>query len=47
VYVRERLKNRTDIDYSRVFITHPSCEPETVALVRETIEKYGGLSGDH
>lgn len=40
-YVRERLKNRTDIDYSRVFITHPSCEPETVALVRETIEKYG------
>ena len=41
VYVRDRLENRNDIDYSRIFITHPSCEPETVDLVRETIQQYG------
>ena len=40
-YVRDRLENRNDIDYSRIFITHPSCKPEIVALVRETIQQYG------
>lgn len=38
-YARDRLAGRRDIDYRRVFVTHPACDPETVqavqALVRE------------
>ncbi|SDN23213.1 DegV family protein [Acetanaerobacterium elongatum] len=39
-YVKDRLCDRTDIDYSRLFITHPQCTPETVALVKRTVEQY-------
>ncbi len=39
-YVKDRLFERSDIDYSRVFITHPMCSPETVALVRAAIKRY-------
>lgn len=39
-YVKDRLGDKTDIDYSRVFITHPMCSAETVAKVRETIRRY-------
>mgnify|MGYP000913108501 CR=1 FL=1 len=39
-YVRDRLNKRTDIDYSRVFITHSMCSRETVALVKETILQH-------
>lgn len=42
-YVQERLKDRDDIDYSRVFITHPACEREVVDLVRETIKEYASF----
>lgn len=33
-YARDRLAGGGDIDYSRAFITHPACAPETVRLVR-------------
>lgn len=36
-YVRERLEGRTDIDLSRIFITHTLADPETVASVRKTV----------
>jgi len=39
-YVKDRLENNDDIDYSRVFITHSYCSPETVQKVREAIEQY-------
>ncbi|MEA4901751.1 DegV family protein [Desulfitobacterium sp.] len=39
-YVKDRLISSEDIDYSRVFITHPMCSPETIARVRETICRY-------
>jgi DegV family protein with EDD domain len=39
-YVTDRLKDRTDIDYSRVFITSSDCSEELIELVRQTIVKY-------
>ncbi len=39
-YVRDRLKDREDIDYSRIFITHTRCSEKCVQDVREAIEKY-------
>lgn len=39
-YVKDRLENNDDIDYSRVFITHSFCSPETVQKVKEAIEQY-------
>lgn len=39
-YVKDRLENNDDIDYSRVFITHSYCSPETVQKVREAVETY-------
>lgn len=38
-YVRDRLRGRDDIVPDRIFITHPACEPETVEMVRKTIEE--------
>lgn len=42
-YVQERLKDREDIDYSRVFITHPACQPEVVEMVRKTIKEFASF----
>jgi len=42
-YVKDRLENKTNIDYSRIFITHPACTPETVAKVRELIRQYASF----
>lgn len=39
-YVEDRLTGREDIDYSRVFITHPMCSDETVETVRAAIREY-------
>lgn len=39
-YVKDRLYIKQDIDYSRVFITHPMCSAQTVATVREVICQY-------
>ncbi len=40
-YVTLRLKDREDIDYSRIFITHTSCPREIVDRVRQLVEQYG------
>ena len=40
-YVKDRLEGRTDIDYSRIFITHSGISDERVELVRNEIQKYG------
>lgn len=39
-YVKDRLSERTDIDYSRLFITHPACAENTVAKVKELVNQY-------
>ena len=39
-YVKDRLYIKQDIDYSRVFITHPMCSAQTVAKTREVICQY-------
>ena len=40
-YVRQRLENRTDIDTSRIFITHSGMtDPEDVETARRTIAQY-------
>jgi DegV family protein with EDD domain len=39
-YVRDRLYIKQDIDYSRVFITHPMCSAQIVNKVKETIHRY-------
>lgn len=38
-YVEDRLKGRTDIDFSRIFITHTEYASATVNAVRERINK--------
>lgn len=42
-YVKDRLENNDDIDYSRVFITHSYCSPETVQKVKEAIQQYANF----
>jgi DegV family protein with EDD domain len=39
-YIRDRLYIKQDIDYSRVFITHPMCSSQTVEKVKETLLRY-------
>ena len=38
-YIKDKLKDKQDIDYSRVFITHPMCSAEIVDDVKATIAK--------
>ncbi|MGI5825293.1 MAG: DegV family protein [Bacillota bacterium] len=40
LYVHDRLKNRDDIDTSRIFVTHTGCDPRLVAEVKEIIKSY-------
>ncbi|RKJ24900.1 DegV family protein, partial [Butyricicoccus sp. 1XD8-22] len=39
-YVKDRLENNENVDYSRLFITHSHCSPETVERVKQTIRQY-------
>lgn len=39
-YVADQLKDRTDLDTRRVFITHAGISEERIALVKELVEKY-------
>ncbi|HWL25070.1 MAG TPA: DegV family protein [Ureibacillus sp.] len=39
-YVKEHLENNDNIDYSRVFITHSHCTPETIEKVKNVIRMY-------
>lgn len=43
-YVKNRLHDRTDLDESRIFITHTTCEQSLVERVKETIEKEASFS---
>lgn len=36
-YAQERLQGRTDLDRSRVFVTHSQCEPEVVQSVVDVV----------
>ena len=38
-YVEEKLSDRDDIDYKRIFITHTKCNPEVCQQVREKIQE--------
>jgi DegV family protein with EDD domain len=42
-YIKDRLCDRKDIDYSRVFVTHSMCPEETVQMVKETIDRYAAF----
>lgn len=39
-YVADRLKDRTDIDTTRIFITHSGISQERIDLVKSCIEQY-------
>jgi len=40
-YIQDRLQDRTDIDYSRLFITYSSCPEEIVEKVQVAIQEHG------
>lgn len=40
-YVADQLKDRTDIDTRRIFITHSGISEERIALVKELVQQYG------
>lgn len=40
-YVIDRIKDRDDIDYHRIFITHAQADPAIVKEVKEAIAAYG------
>ncbi|MBQ4623676.1 MAG: DegV family protein [Clostridia bacterium] len=46
-YVVDRLKDRTDIKPTRIFITHAHCAPELVAEVRKAVEATGIFAEIH
>jgi DegV family protein with EDD domain len=37
-YARDRLAGRQDIDFRRVFITHPACAPGVVGLISDLVK---------
>lgn len=43
LYVKDRLTGRDDIDYSRIFITHPACSAEIVGKVRGMVKSHGNF----
>ncbi len=42
-YVADQLKDRTDIDTHRIFITHSGMSEERIAMVRSLVEEYGNF----
>lgn len=42
-YVKDKLRFSENIDFSRVFITHPMCSPQTVEKVRALLDDFGGF----
>lgn len=42
-YVADQLKDRTDIDTRRVFITHSGISEERIALVKGLVEQYANF----
>jgi DegV family protein with EDD domain len=43
-YVRDRLEGQRDIDFSRVFITHPACAPEAARRVHDLVQNLAPFS---
>ena len=43
-YVTNRLRGRNDLDDSRIFITHTTCEPSLTELVKQAIEREASFS---
>ncbi|NBJ14791.1 MAG: DegV family protein [Dehalobacter sp. 4CP] len=39
-YVKDKLYNKQNIDYSRVFITHPMCSAKTIEKVKAAVCQY-------
>ncbi len=39
-YVKDRLKDRTDIDPERIFITHSGCSDELIEKVKQIVAEY-------
>lgn len=46
-YVLDRLADRAQIDFSRVFIAHAHCSPEIVAHVRSLLERHANFRHIH
>ncbi len=42
-YVADQLKDRTDIDTRRIFITHSGIAEERIQLVKDLVEQYGSF----
>ncbi|MBP3514403.1 MAG: DegV family protein, partial [Elusimicrobiaceae bacterium] len=42
-YIADQLKDRTDIDTRRIFITHSGVSEERLALAKELVEQYGNF----
>ena len=40
-YVKDRLADRQDISYDRIFVTHTYCNEETVSTVKNAVSQYG------
>ena len=40
-YIADRLKDRTDIDYKRVFITHTKCSQEIIDVAHRVVREFG------
>jgi fatty acid-binding protein DegV len=40
-YVEDRLRDRTDIDRKRIFITHTCSDSALVEVVKELVNQYG------
>ena len=43
-YVCDRLEGQRDIDFSRVFITHPACAPEAAQRVHDLVQNLAPFS---
>lgn len=46
-YVRERLENRTDVDYRTIFITHVGIDEDVLREVTEAVKEYGSFENIH
>lgn len=40
LYVKDRLADKDEIDYSRVFITHCLCSEQIIQKVKDTVKTY-------
>lgn len=46
-YVRERLENRTDVDYRTIFITYVGIDEDVLREVTEAVKEYGSFENIH